>query len=603
MSALPRVLVIDDDFGRVLKRSKGGVEILEIRIVRHFANEPSCKTSPETSPRNRLTNRLPKQCFLLVSGCRMDNWKQDIEGTLQAFRRGWEQWPRWAMILLDLHFKTGEVKPDGTPAGRAEDRNPHHYFGLTILEHLQKDASLRDIPVIILSAMERELSEKRFSKFASDFVHKSKITSLKLQELLLSSGLLPDDKIIGHSVALLKCLREARVRARHGNDNILVLGESGTGKELIAPYIHKHSKRIGEFVPLFTHGVPETLIDDRLCGHEQGAFFGARGKVPGAAERANRGTLFIDEFGDIPASIQLKLLRLLDKNTREIERLGSTEVRKLDLQVVLATNRLDLLDQGDFRADLLSRVKVSDPVLLPPLRERAEDIRLLVGYFLTKYEKEFKAESREVSDEAWQALLEHDWPDNIRGLEDVIERAVYKWPGFQVLMPEHLSLKAKLKGGSSGENAPVPSTKLRTSPSVRAASSADQQQAVPLDQIVSVLREYRPDMNDQDAWAGRLDELQEAYATLLSKLVKAALLAKRDYKGGIHHTPAMRLLKGDKLAAKGEASIAYSVIKNLLNHHPPALEKILADPMLAAIYQTACDKRSAKKSPNKHIKS
>ncbi|RJP49277.1 MAG: sigma-54-dependent Fis family transcriptional regulator [Anaerolineaceae bacterium] len=598
MSALPRILIIDDDFGRITSQSKAGGKVRENPDREAFCVRAGIKDVTGDKPAETIDEPVAEAVF--ISGLCLENGQaeQDLEGTCSAIRRGWEKWPRWSLILLDLHFKTGSIKPDGIPAGREEDRDPNRYFGLTILERLRKDDSLRDIPVVILSAMEREKIEERFSKSASDFVDKSKITRAKLQELLSTFGLLADDEIIGHSVTLLKCLREARVRSRHGNDNILVLGESGTGKELIAKYIHKCSKRVGFFVPLFTQGVPETLIDDRLCGHEPGAYTGSRGRVEGTAERAGRGTLFIDEFGDVPASIQPKLLRLLDKNIREIERLGSTEARKLDLQVVLATNRFDLLSGQDFRADLLARVNVADPVLLPPLRERAEDIRSLATHFLRKYEREFKAETRKVSDDAWHVLIEHDWPDNIRGLERVIERAVYKWKGLRALVPEHLNLALKRTAHTPNEPSQLrlPGRTAAQKPS----EAQKKEQARTLDEIIEALRNYHPDMNDLDEWKGRLDDLQDAHATLLSKLVKVALLAKRDYTGQLQHTPAMRLLTGRKLAAKGESSIAYSAIKSLLSHHEPALQKILEDPLLKQIYNTACEKRSGKKAPNKH---
>lgn len=536
MNTLPRVLVVDDDLGRVLRRSKGGVAVLENPDREAFCVRAGLQDVTGDIPAENISEPVAEAVFLSGLAIQGGKLEQDVQGTLVAIQRGWEKWPRWALILLDLHFKTGEIKPDGVPVGRPEDRDSQHYFGLTILEQLRKDVSLRDIPVVILSAMERERIEERFSKSANDFIDKSEITHTKLQDLLLTFGLLLDEKIIGSSVALLKCLREARVRARHGGDNILVLGESGTGKELIAKYIHNCSKRIGECVPLFIQGVPETLIDDRLCGHEPGAFTGARGNVPGAAELADRGTLFIDEFGDIPASIQPKLFRLLDKNTREIQRLGSSAVRKLDLQVVLATNRVELLSRGDFRAELLARVGVADPVILPPLRDRVEDIRLLVGYFLKKYEKEFKAESRKVSDKAWQALIEHDWPDNIRGLERVIERAVYKWKGLRSLVPEHLSLSSKLPRQTAQEHDSGQSPKVGKTAIRGTGGSDDDKQALSLEEIIAILKEYSPELNSTDAWAGRLDALQEAYAILLGKLVKAALLTERDYKGKIRHT-------------------------------------------------------------------
>jgi CheY-like chemotaxis protein len=394
MNELPRVLVIDDDFGRILKRSENGVDIEENQDRTAFCVRTGLQDVTGDIPAEQIADPVAEAVFLSGLASRNGALEWDVEGTLVAIRRGWEKWPRWALILLDLHFKTGEMKPDGVPVGRPEDRDPPHYYGLELLDHLKKDTFLRDIPVVVLSAMERERIEPRIAKFANGFIDKSKLAFDKsriprekgkcedwmlTEDMLETFGLLDDDKIIGHSVALLKCLRDARVRARECCDNILVLGESGTGKKLIAEYIHVCSARPGQFVPLFIHGEPESWIDDRLFGHEAVAFPSARGSVPGAAELADGGTLFIDEFRDIPPSIQTKLLRLLDKKT-------------LNLQIVLATSRTDLLFGESFRNDLLARV--SDPVVVPPLHERTEDIPLLVQHFLNKYEKEFKAEPR-----------------------------------------------------------------------------------------------------------------------------------------------------------------------------------------------------------------
>ena len=594
MNILAKVLVIDDDFGRVLKRTKGGAESLENPDREAFCKRTVLQDVTGDIPAEQIAEPVAEAVFASGLTVRDGKYEQDVAGTLATVRAGWEQWPRWAMIFLDLHFKTGQVKPDGMPAGRAEDRDPHRYFGLTILEHLQKDESLRDIPVIILSAMERERIEERFARAASDFVDKSKLTRKRLEELRQTFGLLGDDIIAGRSVALLKCLREARLRAMHGNDNILVLGETGTGKELLADYIHRQSKRAGDMVPLFTVGVPETLVDDRLFGHRRGAFDGATTDIAGAAELGNHGTLFIDEFGCIPASIQAKLLRLIDKNIREIQRLGDTRSIRLDLQIILATNDFEILNSSkeeDWRSDLLFRVNVADPIVLPPLRERKDDIPLLVDHFLRKCEAQFNAEPRKVTGEALQRIIAHDWPDNVRGLERVIERAVYRWKGLRALVPEHLKLGSQKRTRTPASEPTHLKSKLIESEEMKSLT-----QTASMDSVLNALREFCPDLSNVDAWKGRLDELQDAYATLLSKLVKAALMARRDFKGEIQHTPAMRLLTGRKIAEKGEASIAYSVIKGLLNHHPPALQKILTDPVLKAIYDTACQKRSGKKS-------
>ena len=301
------------------------------------------------------------------------NVQNDLQGTIEVVRNGWEQPPRWGLLLLDMHFATGTIGSDGEPIGKAEDRDPEKYFGLTILDSLWQDTDLREIPVVITSAMGRETIERRFtSQGVWAFVDKGDLNKAKLQELLVNYGLLRDEKIIGHSLPLIKCLREARQRSHIPNENILILGENGTGKELLAEYIHRQSGKTAQYVPFFPQGVPETLIEDQLFGHKKGAFTGANTDRPGAAELANQGTLFIDEFGDIPATIQSKLLRLLDKNIRETQRLGEQRVRKLEnLQIIMATEREEILSGSNFRQSLLVRAKVHNPIRIPTLSPKS----------------------------------------------------------------------------------------------------------------------------------------------------------------------------------------------------------------------------------------
>ncbi|MEM8550691.1 MAG: sigma 54-interacting transcriptional regulator, partial [Verrucomicrobiota bacterium] len=384
MSTLPRILVIDDVYGRM---RDGRNRDRESFCVRLGLQDVTGDGTPE-----EINHPVAEVVFLRGQVEEEGQVQNDLEGTLGQVRSGWAEWPRWALLLLDLHFKTGRIASGGEPVGSEHDRDPAHYFGLTILDHLWQDPSLRNIPVVLLSAMERNEIEARFAeRGVLDFVDKNELDRDSLWGLLKQQGLIKDREIIGHALSLLQCLRAARRRAMQGDDNILILGETGTGKELLAEYVHKWSRRPGRYETLFTQGVPETLIEDKLFGHVKGAFTDAKSDEAGAADLANQGTLFIDEFGDIPATIQNKLLRLLDKNVREAQRLGSREVQKLDLQVVMATNRLDILTASGFRNDLLSRAKVRNPVVLPPLRERLEDIPLLVNHFVRKFEKAFEA--------------------------------------------------------------------------------------------------------------------------------------------------------------------------------------------------------------------
>jgi transcriptional regulator with PAS, ATPase and Fis domain len=211
------------------------------------------------------------------------------------------------------------------------------------------------------------------------------------------------------------------------SSTILVTGETGTGKEVVARAIHHNSaRRAHQFVALNCSAIPESLLEAELFGHVRGAFTGAVGNRQGRIEQAHRGTLFLDEVGTMSPTLQVKLLRVLQE--REFERIGDTATIKVDVRVIAATNSdlRQLVEHGQFREDLFYRLNVI-PVQLPPLRERREDIPLLVQHFLDKFRNAGTAGAQPpmtVSQDAMRRLMAYHWPGNVRQLENAIERAV-----------------------------------------------------------------------------------------------------------------------------------------------------------------------------------
>jgi two-component system response regulator AtoC len=227
-------------------------------------------------------------------------------------------------------------------------------------------------------------------------------------------------------------------RVAQSNASILVTGETGTGKELVANLIHQNSGRNGAFVAVNCAALPETLIESELFGHEKGAFTGAMAQRKGRFEVANKGTIFLDEVGEITLPVQKKLLRVLQEG--EIERVGGSSPIKVHVRVLAATNRnlLDEVEAGNFREDLYYRLNVIN-IHMPPLRERTGDIPLLVEHFLNKYRFRNDAAPTRISEEALERLQNYDWPGNVRQLENEIERAVVMSQGT-VITSRFLSL-------------------------------------------------------------------------------------------------------------------------------------------------------------------
>lgn len=241
------------------------------------------------------------------------------------------------------------------------------------------------------------------------------------------------DEIVGQSRTLQEALDKVRLVATT-DSSVLILGETGTGKELIARAVHSHSKRKDRpLIKVNCAALPSGLIESELFGHEKGAFTGATEKRIGRFELADGGTLFLDEIGEIPPEVQVKLLRVLQE--REFERVGSNKTLRVDVRVVAATNR-DLtkaVAEGKFRQDLYYRLNVF-PVPLPPLRERQEDIPLLVHYFVARYAAKIGRRISRVPRDVMQRLVAYSWPGNIRELENVIERTLILSPGPDLLL-------------------------------------------------------------------------------------------------------------------------------------------------------------------------
>jgi formate hydrogenlyase transcriptional activator len=230
-------------------------------------------------------------------------------------------------------------------------------------------------------------------------------------------------RIVGNSAALRRVLGMVRIVAPT-DATVLINGETGTGKELIAEAIHKCSDRSnGPFVKVSCAAIPAGLLESELFGHERGAYTGAVARTLGRFERANRGTLFLDEIGDLPLELQPKLLRVIQE--KQFERLGGAVTIHTDVRVICATHRnlFEMINERQFRADLFYRLSVF-PIELPPLRDRPEDIRLLVRHFAMAYAARMRKPSTAISEDFITALVRHSWPGNIRELQNVIERSV-----------------------------------------------------------------------------------------------------------------------------------------------------------------------------------
>jgi DNA-binding NtrC family response regulator len=328
--------------------------------------------------------------------------------------------------------------------------------GLRFIEHLQQQGS--QAGVIVMTAhgsVDNAIEAMKLG--AADFLQKPfslehlitvvqkvmDVQTLKSENQRLRDQLdqrYQFDNIIGKSAAMREIFQTVE-RVGPTRTTVLIAGESGVGKDMIARAIHQHSpRRSNAFVKINCTALPENLMESELFGYDKGAFTGASVSKPGKFELADKGTAFLDEIGDVPGNIQVKLLRILQE--RQFERLGSNLTRNVDVRVIAATN-VDLraaLEEGRFREDLYYRLNVV-PINVPPLRDRKEDIPFLAMHFVKNLSRDLGAGDRALSPAAMDRLISHAWPGNVRELENTIERSLVL-TSSEVLQPGDIRLEA-----------------------------------------------------------------------------------------------------------------------------------------------------------------
>jgi len=324
--------------------------------------------------------------------------------------------------------------------------------GLDLLQEVKRVAPLT--PVIIITAFGTIESAIQAMKMgAYDYITKP----FQMDELVLTVKKALENRLLKREVARLKREVESRYQFHHligkspsmqriydfverisgSSSNVLVTGESGTGKELVAKAIHYNgSRKDGPFIAVNCAAIPETLLESELFGYKKGAFTDAKIDKKGLVFEANEGTLFLDEVTEMPPTLQAKLLRVIEE--REVRPLGDTNSYPVDARVISTSNRdvKSLIQEGRFREDLFYRLKVID-IELPPLRERREDIPLLVQHFLNKFGQDSKKNVSGISEDALRGLLNYSWPGNVRELENVIQRAI-TLSQHEEILPEDL---------------------------------------------------------------------------------------------------------------------------------------------------------------------
>jgi transcriptional regulator with AAA-type ATPase domain len=608
-TALPKILVIDDLFGRV---QDDGRNPERRDLCGQFLIEDVTGDLQNGQSRQKIKRPIAQAVFCrgqtpagAGSGDMVEN---DLYGTLNFVRQLWQpddgSFPL-AMVLLDLCFYTGRVtaaseskRGRGMPEGRDSDDKPALYFGLRVLDALNQE--FPNLPVIILSSMPREGVSQQFSwLMGRGFLPRGDANSPKLlRDYLWRHGLIPDQggRIVGKSKELLLALWAAR-RAAADRLNVLIRGERGAGKELLAEYINRcgaPEEKRRPLVVVDSGTLTPALYASELFGHVKGAFTGADRERQGRIVQADGGDLFLDEIGNMPPDVQTGLLRVLEG--RLVTPLGASSGRAVDVRFISATNEdieLKAAVGEGFRADLLDRLREGRTVVLPPLRERREDIPLLVEQFVRQAEAAGSgAMTRKIAPEAMAKLVAFDWPGNVRELRNCLLKAISDHPDVEHLVPGHLVF--------AKDSARVSASQLSARRQGAKGVPAGRVGEMKIADLIALLEQVEIDAAETSAWAGRWPDLQRGYADVTLKLLRVALLATRritlqNPEGELKIHPAIKLLTGDSAIT---ATKAADLVKRIFSSIPEAIRSdFQRDPVLQAAYDIAVRLRPTSAKP------
>lgn len=392
---MAKILIVDDD--------QGMREFMEIMLTKEGYNVTCAEDA------TKALNICRKKDFdLVITDLRMPK----IDG-IEFLKIIKDQKPETIVILITA-YASGETAVNAMKEGA--------------YDYVEKGGSIEELKKIVHVALLKK-----------GLVNEKQTTKKESVEETLFCGM------IGKSREMLKIFATIK-KVADTTANILILGESGTGKELVARAIHENSPRSKmAFKTINSGGIPENLLESELFGYMKGSFTGAYADRPGLFEMAKSGTIFLDEIGELPPVLQVKLLRVVQEKT--FRRIGGSEDIKVDVRIISATNQNleDKVKKGEFREDLFFRLNVI-PVNIPPLRERKEDIPLLTNHFIEKYAEEFGKEIRTISSYAMELLMNYTFPGNIRELENIIERGV-AMESSNIILPENLVLAANVASG------------------------------------------------------------------------------------------------------------------------------------------------------------
>jgi DNA-binding NtrC family response regulator len=647
---LPRILIVDDLFGRCLPNgmNEDRDNLCASFLLQDVTNEWQGKRA---TPRQKIKSPIAEAVFIRgqtpVCASNGEVVANDLEGTLRFIRDGWYgsglRQKRWSLVLLDLCFYTGKVTGKlhssvsglsgvnaelGMPEGNADDIVPSQFFGIKLLKAIH--IAFPDLPVVILSSQERDKVSQQYS--ASGAMAFLCRTSPNGEELLRTyldrHGLMPEPygAIVGCSLPLLKALRAARRTAYNDQrENILIRGERGVGKDEFARFIHRaHPMRASmSLIAVNSAVLTSELFQSELFGIEKGRATGVS-RHDGAAFRANGGDLFFDEIKDMIPRAQAGILRFLEDGG--FTPTGSEKLIESDVRVISATNAdLEALAaSGHFRDDLLDRLKRGGSLVLPPLRERKDDIPLLAQAFVRQAEATKKSEGfhRQFSEEALLCLANDDWPGNIRVLRDVLQKVV-KDNDVEHIYPAQIE-KAKKDLGIDQSPiiqvsipalppTPVPEVvphivaTVRTTvvsraplplviPAPPASSVVDAtieqggqahfpKQPESLAELIATINSFKFDLSNPDVLYNQLGTIDEAAAKLVVGYILASLLITKDHTSGEPEiTRAMQFVRGTK---KLKTSTAYDMIKRLMKRNAGVLESALNEPLLKKALEQA----------------